>query len=184
MTFRFFTPPAGSPADPVLAALSVAPDLLTATLALLRETTGPRPLALDFTGRIAAALLTLEPLPGRFFHRGPAYSTLRDIAYRGGELLSGTGRDTVTGTVGWEGGRRPDRPGEWATELVQDLPPADRVGTRIALLAAFAPAAIGHGDVGLWRLFHPADADLVRLVAYGAITATDHAARALAPAHR
>ncbi|MEU5671509.1 hypothetical protein ABZ749_14280, partial [Micromonospora sp. NPDC047753] len=70
-----------------------------------------------------------------------------------------------------------------AVDLVRDVPGADRVGTRIALLAAFAPGAISPGDVALWRLSHPADADLVRLVAYGAITATDHVAQALASAH-
>jgi hypothetical protein len=53
------------------------------------------------------------------------------------------------------------------------------VGARIVLLAAFAPGAISVGDVGLWRLTHPDDADLVRLIGYGAITATDHVARAL-----
>ncbi|MEU4237592.1 carboxymuconolactone decarboxylase family protein [Actinoplanes sp. NPDC026619] len=114
---------------------------------------------------------------------GVAYASLRNAACRGGELLSELGRETVTGTVGWENGQHPERPAEWAADLVRDLPPADRVGARIALLAAFAPASITRGDVGLWRLSRPADADLVRLVAYGAITATDHVARALDPAH-
>ncbi|MDI6104576.1 carboxymuconolactone decarboxylase family protein [Actinoplanes sp. NEAU-A12] len=115
---------------------------------------------------------------------GVAYAALTDAATSGGDLLSDVARRTVTATVRWEDGRHPDQPAEWAGELVRDLPGTDRVGTRIALLAAFAPAAISPGDVGLWRLSHPADADLVRLVAYGAITATDHVARALDPAHR
>lgn len=111
---------------------------------------------------------------------GVAYAALRDAAAKGGDLLSEAGRETVAATVRWEDGRHPARPGEWAADLVRDLPGADRVGTRIALLAAFAPSAIRTGDVALWRLSHPADADLVRLVAYGAITATDHVARSLA----
>jgi hypothetical protein len=111
---------------------------------------------------------------------GVAYASLRDAAARGGDLLSEVGRETVTATVRWEDGRHPARPAEWAADLVRDLPGADRVGTRIALLAAFAPSAISTGDVALWRLSHPADADLVRLVAYGAITATDHVTRSLA----
>ena len=115
---------------------------------------------------------------------GIAYAALRDVAAGGGGLLSEMGRRTVTGTVRWEDGRHPAQPAEWATDLVRDLPGAERAGTRIALLAAFAPSAITQGDVGLWRLSHPADADLVRLVAYGAITATDHVARALDPARR
>ncbi|RAN98392.1 hypothetical protein GAR05_03129 [Micromonospora saelicesensis] len=114
---------------------------------------------------------------------GIAYASLRDAAARGGELLLGdVARQTVTATVRWEDGRFPARPADWAVDLVRDVPGTDRIGTRIALLAAFAPSAISPGDVALWRLSHPADADLVRLVAYGAITATDHVARALASA--
>ncbi len=115
---------------------------------------------------------------------GVAYVSLRKAATKGGDLLSEAARQIVNATVRWEDGQHPDRPAEWATELVQDLPGADRVGTRVALLAAFAPGAISPSDVALWRLSHPAGADLVRLVAYGAITATDHVARALSPAHR
>jgi len=114
---------------------------------------------------------------------GVAYAALKQVATQGGELLGQVARRTVLATVLWEDGRHPDRPAEWAADLIRDLPGADRVGTRIALLAAFAPGAIGAGDVALWRLSHPADADLVRLVAYGAITATDHVAQALSPAH-
>lgn len=112
---------------------------------------------------------------------GVAY-TLRNAAMKGGELLGDVARQTVTATVSWEDGRHPERPAEWAADLVRDLPGADRVGTRIAPLAAFAPSAIRTGDVALWRLSHPGDADLVRLVAYGAITATEHVAQALSPA--
>jgi hypothetical protein len=88
-------------------------------------------------------------------------------------------RQTVTATVRREDGRQSARP----AELVRHLPGTDRVGTRIALLAAFAPGAISPDDVALWRPSHPADADLVRLVVYGAITTTDHVARAMIPAH-
>jgi hypothetical protein len=44
----------------------------------------------------------------------------------------------------------------------------------MALLAAFSPAAITLGDVGLWQLSRPADADLIHLLAFGAMTAVDH----------
>jgi AhpD family alkylhydroperoxidase len=114
---------------------------------------------------------------------GIAYAALREAANRGGELLGDVARQTVTATVRWEDGRFPARPADWAVDLVRDVPGRDRVGTRIALLSAFAPSAVSPGDVALWRLSHPADADLVRLVAYGAITATDHVARALSSAH-
>ncbi|MFI6271600.1 carboxymuconolactone decarboxylase family protein [Micromonospora zamorensis] len=114
---------------------------------------------------------------------GVAYAALRNAATQCGDLLGDVARQTVTATVRWEDGRYPARPSDWAVDLVRDVPGTDRVGTRIALLAAFAPSAISVGDVALWRLSHPADADLVRLVAYGAITATDHVARALTSAH-
>ncbi|MCX5065703.1 carboxymuconolactone decarboxylase family protein [Micromonospora lupini] len=114
---------------------------------------------------------------------GVAYASLRAAATRGGDLLGDVARQTVTATVRWEDGRFPARPADWAVDLVRDVPGRDRIGTRIALLAAFAPSAISVGDVALWRLSHPADADLVRLVAYGAITATDHVAQAPASAH-
>lgn len=112
---------------------------------------------------------------------GVAYASLRNAALQGGDLLGDVARQTVTATVRWEDGKFPARPADWAVDLVRDVPGTDRIGTRIALLAAFAPSAISAGDVALWRLSHPADADLVRLVAYGAITATDHVARALTP---
>ncbi|WP_250030906.1 carboxymuconolactone decarboxylase family protein [Paractinoplanes maris] len=115
---------------------------------------------------------------------GVAYAALRGAARRGGELLSDEARQTVTATVSWEDGRHPEQPGEWAVDLVRDLPARDRVGTRIALLAAFAPAAITPGDVALRRLSHPSDADLVRLIAFGAMAATDHVAQALLPVRR
>jgi AhpD family alkylhydroperoxidase len=114
---------------------------------------------------------------------GIAYAALKQAALEGGQLLSEAARQTVTATVNWEDGQHPARPQDWAVELVRDLPGEDRVGTRLALLAAFAPSAVGRGDVELWRLSRPADADLVRLLAYGAMTATDHVARALTPAH-
>jgi len=119
---------------------------------------------------------------------GVAYAALKTAAAKGGDLLGDLARRTVAATVHWEDGQHPARPAVWAADLVRDLPDADRAGTRIALLAAFAPAAIVSDDVTRWRLSRPADADrdadLVRLVAYGAITATDHVARTLAPAHQ
>jgi AhpD family alkylhydroperoxidase len=148
-------------------------------------------------GRGLALLGADRPEPPAWAGESPvgiAYAALRKAAGlgtgaglrtgAGGDLLSVAARETVEATVRWEDGAHPARPADWATDLVRDLPATDRVGARIALLAAFAPAAISRGDVELWRLTHPADADLVRLVAFGAMTATDHVARALDPAHR
>ncbi|MER7441548.1 carboxymuconolactone decarboxylase family protein [Micromonospora avicenniae] len=136
-------------------------------------------------GRSLALLGTATTAPPAWAGDGPvgiAYASLRNAATRGGDLLGDVARRTVAATVRWEDGRHPARPAEWAADLIRDLPGTDRVGTRIALLAAFAPSAIREGDVALWRLSHPDDADLVRLVAYGAITATDHVAQTLSPA--
>ena len=178
---------------------SVYPPELTGTL-----------FAFHFINRIVSALLTPDLLPGglqrfpavrsaggRLYARtarafvepgensvADAYAALREAALRGGDLLSSVARETVAATVRWEDGRHPDRPADWAGDLVRDLPPADRVGARIVLLAAFAPSAISVGDVGLWRLAHPDDADLVRLVGYGAIAATEHVAAALKGEYR
>jgi AhpD family alkylhydroperoxidase len=166
----------------------LAPDLLPAGLQRF-------PAVRSAGGRLYARTVRARKQPGRSLVLLPpappsaspveaAYAALRDAARRGGDLLGDVARETVTATVRWEDGRHPDRPADWANDLVRDLPAADRVGARIVLLAAFAPSAISLGDVGLWRLTHPADADLVRLVAYGAFTATDHVARTPLEANR
>jgi len=113
---------------------------------------------------------------------GVAYAMLKNAAGQGGAMLSEEARETVTSTVIWESGRFPDEPGLWAADLIRDLSGKDRAGTRIALLAAFAPAAISPADVAVWGLSYPDNADLVRIVAFGAITATDHIAQALTQA--
>jgi AhpD family alkylhydroperoxidase len=115
---------------------------------------------------------------------GVAYAALQNAAGKGADLLSEVARDTLRATVCWEDGRHPAEPAPWVTDLLRDVPESDRAGTRIALLTAFAPGAISARNVARWRMSHPADADLVRLVAYGAITATDHVARALDRAPR
>ncbi|GAB2605584.1 alkyl hydroperoxide reductase AhpD [Paractinoplanes abujensis] len=138
-------------------------------------------------GRSLALLPTATSAPPAWAAGSPvgkAYAALVDFAVDGGALLGTAARETVVATARWEDGRHPQRPADWAADLVRELPAKDRVGTRIALLAAFAPHAISRGDVGLWQLTHPDDADLVRLVAFGAVTATAHVARALDPAHR
>jgi AhpD family alkylhydroperoxidase len=165
-------------------------------------------LAFHFINRVVSALLDSDLLPGglqrsstvramggRLYARVAreskkprvpveiAYAALRAEAMDVGMLLGAGAQMKIASIVDSDDGVHPRRPGEWATSMVHDLPAEDRVGARIALLAAFAPSAISQGDVALWRLSHPADADLVRLVAYGAITATDHVAQTLTP-HR
>lgn len=112
---------------------------------------------------------------------GVAYAAHNAAAWLGGAILGESARQLVADTVSKLDGAHPARPHEWATELATALPAQQRVGARLALLAAVAPSAISQGDVGLWRLSRPADADLVRVVAYGAIVAVDHVEARLNP---
>jgi AhpD family alkylhydroperoxidase len=105
---------------------------------------------------------------------GVAYAALRSVAGRGAALLGDEARALVVQTVDALDGAHPKRPTDWAWSLVRDLPTEDRLGARIALLAAFSPAAISLGDAALWKQTRPADADLIHLVAFGAMTAVDH----------
>lgn len=105
---------------------------------------------------------------------GVAYAALRSVAGRGAALLGDDARALVVQTVDALDGAHPQRPADWAWSLVTALPTEDRIGARMALLAAFSPAAIAPGDVALWRLSRPADADLIHLLAFGAMTAVDH----------
>ncbi|NUR71280.1 MAG: carboxymuconolactone decarboxylase family protein [Hamadaea sp.] len=159
--------------------------------------------AFHFINRMVSSLLAPDLLPaglqrssmvrnvgGRLYakvareHKPPrkpieeAYAELFRTASNVDGLLSEKARAHIRAVVAAEDGIHPAHPADWAVDQVRDLPALDRVGARIALLAAFAPSAVSQGDVALWRLSHPADADLVRLVAYGAITATDHVATA------
>jgi AhpD family alkylhydroperoxidase len=101
-----------------------------------------------------------------------AYATLRAVAGDGDDLLGGAARAAVTDAVaGWDG-RHPPMGGDWLDGPLAEVPTWDRPGARLALLAALAPYRITDADVHAWR--GPAtDEDLVRLVAFGAITATE-----------
>lgn len=104
---------------------------------------------------------------------GLAYAALRAAAGRTG-LLGDEARALVVRTVHALDGAHPARPADWARSLVTTLPSQDRIGARMALLAAFSPAAITVGDVALWRLTRPADADLIHVLAFGAMAAVEH----------
>ncbi|HEX7746779.1 MAG TPA: carboxymuconolactone decarboxylase family protein [Micromonosporaceae bacterium] len=105
---------------------------------------------------------------------GVAYAALRSVAGRGAGLLGDEARALVAQTVKTLDGAHPQRPADWAWSLVTNLPTEDRLGARIALLAAFSPASISPGDAALWRQIRPADADLIHLVAFDAMTAVEH----------
>jgi AhpD family alkylhydroperoxidase len=104
---------------------------------------------------------------------GQAYAALRAVASAGGDLLSVPAREIVRDSVAaWDGSNLARRPG-WLEERLTSAPPSDRHGVDLALLAALAPHRVGDSDVAAWRASHPADADLIRVVAFGAMTAVD-----------
>jgi hypothetical protein len=104
---------------------------------------------------------------------GTAAAALYTAATRGGALLSDPARATVLATVaGWDG-THPPLGGGWLERPLAALPAPDRPGARLALLAALAPYRVADADVAAWRATRPADADLVRLLAFGAMAAVE-----------
>jgi AhpD family alkylhydroperoxidase len=112
---------------------------------------------------------------------GVAYAALRDTALAGGSLLSAPAREVVQEKVATAS---TFSLGELSTALAS-LTPVDRPSARLAILAALAPHVITDADVAAWRSRHPTDADLVRLIAFGAFTAVERIERGIVPgSHR
>lgn len=105
---------------------------------------------------------------------GTAFAAVRSAARLGGELLSGEARAAVQNAVVASDGSHPPLGTDWLERPLADLPQADLPGARLALLAALAPYRITDAHVVDWRNAHPDDVDLVRLVGFGATTATEH----------
>ncbi|GAA3542916.1 carboxymuconolactone decarboxylase family protein [Nonomuraea rosea] len=109
---------------------------------------------------------------------GAAYAALEVAATAGGELLAGGARDgggdaraVVVGVVeAWDGSPLP-MDTAWLDGPLAALPADERPGARLALLTALAPYRVTDADVAAWR-GSKTDEDLVRLCAFGAITAT------------
>jgi AhpD family alkylhydroperoxidase len=120
------------------------------------------PLIADLAGRPEPAWAAGTPI-------GVAYAALRTAAEDGGRLLGDAARAAVVGAVAaWDGSPSP-MGGAW----LSGLPEEDRAGARLALLTALAPYRVTDADVAAWRGGTRSDADLVRLFAFGAITATE-----------
>ncbi|GAA4563165.1 carboxymuconolactone decarboxylase family protein [Planotetraspora kaengkrachanensis] len=118
-----------------------------------------------------------------------ALAALRAAAGRGGALLSAEARQVVETQVKEWDGAHPPLAGGWPSGQTAHLPEADRPAARLALLAAVAPYRIADADVAAWRSVTrtatpDGDADLVRLLAYGAITAVNHIEAGLSTAAR
>jgi hypothetical protein len=107
---------------------------------------------------------------------GAAYAALEAAATSGGELLAGGARDgaaraVVAGVVeDWDGSPLP-MDTAWLDGPLAALPADERPGARLALLTALAPYRVTDADVVAWRGSRT-DEDLVRLCAFGAVTAT------------
>lgn len=102
---------------------------------------------------------------------GAAWSGLRQAANRAGALLGSGARLRVRdAAASWDGAplSRTD-----AEALLDGVGEHDRAGVRLAILAALAPRTITDDDVAAWRRSHPDDAALVRVLAFGAMTAVE-----------
>ncbi|MGI8331723.1 carboxymuconolactone decarboxylase family protein [Actinomadura scrupuli] len=111
---------------------------------------------------------------------GTAFAALRATATTGGALLGEPARATVLSTVtGWEGGAHPPLADGRLDRPLAALPAPDRPGARLALLTALAPYRITDADVTGWRGTGRTDAELVRLLAFGALAAVERAERAI-----
>ncbi|MBB5084634.1 carboxymuconolactone decarboxylase family protein [Nonomuraea endophytica] len=108
---------------------------------------------------------------------GTAYAALTEVAGQGGALLTHPER-VAEAVARWDGGH-PPMGGSWLADALSGLPAAEAAPTRLALLAALAPYRITEGDVAAWP---HTDESLVRLLAFGAVTAVRHAERTFSPA--
>ncbi|WP_432933068.1 carboxymuconolactone decarboxylase family protein [Microbispora sp. CA-135349] len=109
-----------------------------------------------------------------------AFAALRGAAAAGGALLSEPGRNVLRTAVAEWDPTHPPSPGAWLAQRLASLPAADRPAARLALLAALAPHDVTDTEVTAWRIaVHGTDADLVRLLAYGAVIAVDRIEEAI-----
>jgi AhpD family alkylhydroperoxidase len=105
-----------------------------------------------------------------------AFAALRTAATGGGELLGPQARLAVRDEVEAWDGTHPSLTAGRPSDRLDALPAVDRPGARLALLAAMAPYRVADGDVAEWRSVTSStgtagDAALVRLLAFGAMTA-------------
>ncbi|MEV4460643.1 carboxymuconolactone decarboxylase family protein [Microbispora sp. NPDC049633] len=124
---------------------------------------------------------------------GTAFAALHATAGEGAALLGGTaGRVVVEVVASWDGAHPVLSGGALSGGALSGGPsgplaevaPAERPAARLALLAALAPYRVTDADVAAWREAGGgrSDADLVRLLALGAIIAVWRIEAALAVA--
>lgn len=112
-----------------------------------------------------------------------AFAALSGAMAPGGDLLSAAAREMIYARVArWDGAHLPPS-GSWLPEALAGLPAAEQPGARLALLAAIEPHRIDATAVAAWcASAHSDDAELVRLIAYGAFTAVQRIADAITDA--
>lgn len=108
---------------------------------------------------------------------GTAYAALSEVAGRGASLLPVP--ELVREQVEWWAGDHPPLGRGWLADALAGLPASAVPVTRLALLGALAPYQITDADVAAWP---HTDADLVRLLAFSAITAVRRAESAITTA--
>ncbi|GAA4206557.1 carboxymuconolactone decarboxylase family protein [Microbispora amethystogenes] len=111
---------------------------------------------------------------------GAAFAALLACAREGAALLDDEAVEAVLEAVAvWDGGHPPLS--GWPSGPLADVAPARRPAARLALLAALAPYRVTDADVAAWRETGRgrSDADLVRLLAFGAISAVERVEAAL-----
>lgn len=114
---------------------------------------------------------------------GHAFAALRGAAAAGGTLLSESAGEFLRASVADWDGTHPSA--NWLDQRLAGVPAADRPAARLALLTALAPHEVNDADVAAWRATSDGtDGDLVRLLAFGAITAVDRIEGAVADPRR
>lgn len=113
---------------------------------------------------------------------GAAYAALLAAATAGPDKLSDAARTAVVESVTRWDGQHPPVVGGWWEEPMADLQPGDRPAAKLALLAAMAPYRVADADIAAWRRIDPEDSSLVRLLAFGAMTAVQRAEAAIVAA--
>ena len=101
---------------------------------------------------------------------GHAVTALESAALRRPAVIGDAAAAAVSSWFDdWEGGD--PGLGSWAAEAARHLPSDDRAAATLALLAGAAPYRITGEHVGAFRADHPQDAELVRVLAWGAMLA-------------
>ncbi|MFG2040645.1 carboxymuconolactone decarboxylase family protein [Dactylosporangium sp. NPDC048998] len=119
---------------------------------------------------------------------GTAWVAFSRASKAGGALLGDAARDALLSAVDAWDGEHPELGNGWLDRAVTGVPEDQLPAARLAVLAAIAPYRLTDSAVAAWRSSvgpdgaGRSDADLVRLLAYGAFTAVDRLAAAVSHA--